>query len=229
MTLCSDARFRNQEPARHHDGGGGGGRGHGVHHLARDDRALRGGGRDLARREEVRRRHAAERAPVGAVRGEADGAVEEEPVRGLLDGAVGEGGAAEQLPRDVRVAGDHRPGLAEGERHQTPPAAALTAGRGRRRELAVRQAGHQPHAADHRQAPGSWDGGADDAQPASPGPPVPPPGGAARARPVQERRYDAGADEDRRQAEQAARVAAFGGQGEVQQPAAVLGRRCRHG
>ena len=218
-----------QEPARHDDGGGGRGRGHGhgVHHLARDDGALRGGGRDLARREEVRGRDAAERAPVGAVRGEADGAVEEEPVRGLLDGAVGEGGAGEQLPRDVGVGGDHHTGLAQRERHEPAPAGLRL---GRRRELAVRQAGHERHAAEHGQPPGPrYGGGADDAQAAGPPrPPVPPPGGAARGRPVQERRDDAGHDEDRREAEQAVRVAAFGGQGEVQQPAAVLGRR-RHG
>ncbi|CAL5013955.1 unnamed protein product [Urochloa decumbens] len=200
----------------------------GGHHLARDGGALGGGGDDLARGEEVVGGDAAEGAPVGAVRGEADGAVEEEPVRRLLHGAVGEGRAGEKLPRHVRVGGDHDAGLAEGERHQPAPVGLAGGGRG---ELAVREAGHEAHAAEHREPAGTRDGGgaaSNNAQAGLPGPPVPPPRGPAGGGPVEERREEEGGGEDRGEAEKAVRVAAFGGQGEVQQPPAVVGR-WRHG
>lgn len=49
---------------------------------------------------------AAESAPVVSSGRESHGAVEEEKARGFLDGAVGEGGAGEDLPGGVGMAAD---------------------------------------------------------------------------------------------------------------------------
>jgi len=178
---------------------------HGGDHLARDDGALRGGGGDLPRGEEVRGRHAAERAPVGAVGREADGAVEQEPVRGLLDGTVRERRAVEDLPRHVRVRGHHHPRAAEGERHQAPGAEAVR----RRRQLAVRQARHEPHAPDHGQAPRPRNGGRRD-PPRLRRPPPPSPRRTSREAPVEEASDDEGHGADRQETGQAVRLVAAG-------------------
>lgn len=57
-------------------------------------------------------------SPVVAERGKAHGPVKEELVGGFLDGAVGEGGARQNLLCSLRVAGDDEAGESEGERHE---------------------------------------------------------------------------------------------------------------
>ncbi|BAT09074.1 Os09g0528500, partial [Oryza sativa Japonica Group] len=202
----------------------------GADHLARDDRALGRGRRDLPRGEEVRGRHPPQRAPVRAVGREPDGAVEQQPVRGLLHGAVGERRAVQDLPRHVRVRRHDHPRLPERQRHQPPRPRRLR----RRGELPVRQPGHEPHAADHRQPPQPRNSRHTARRPPTPPPrpPPPPPRRPSGEGPVQQtcNQTSDGAnhDEPKKPVRLAVAIAgAFSRQGEVEQPAASV-LRSRH-
>jgi hypothetical protein len=87
-------------------------------HALADGDTTRGRRGHAARAEEVRGADAPQRAPVVAGGGEAHGAVEEEPPRRVLDGAVGEGGAGQELPHRVRLAGHDKARETYGEGRQ---------------------------------------------------------------------------------------------------------------
>ena len=113
-----------------HGGGDVGGRG------GADGGAVVRGPAHAPRAEQVRGGEAAEPTPVRvAGRSEAHGAVEEQVARRVLDGAVAERRADEDLARRVRLAGHHEPREADREGHQCR---AAVDGAGQRRQRAVR-------------------------------------------------------------------------------------------
>lgn len=98
-----------------------------------------------------------EEAPVGPVRGEADGSAEHEALGRLLDGAVGEGRRGQDLASRAGVRGDDGGGRAEGESHELGGVTASSHGSQR----AVSQAaGESEEAAEDGEAarPGDRDG-----------------------------------------------------------------------
>jgi hypothetical protein len=145
---------RAPEEAAHLDGARAGGAAQRRDDPLTDARAVRREGLDLPGAEQVPRRDAPERAPVRAVLGEANGAVEHEAVGGVVERTVGERRAVEDLLGHVRVGRDD--GADGAERHRHEPLGPRPARRlvGQR---AVRQAGHEAEAADDREPSRPWD------------------------------------------------------------------------
>ena len=129
-----------------HGGGDVGGRG------GADGGAVVRGPRHAARAEQVRGGEAAEPAPVRvAGRGEAHGVVEQEVARRVLDGAVAERRADEDLARRAGLARHHEAGEADREGHQRR---AAVDGAGQRGQRAVHHGARER--GDHSRRAGRW-------------------------------------------------------------------------